>query len=135
MRLHDVLVVSVALSISPLSAGSARAILRDVFGTDKALASRIAGMDIPDDAALMLSELVTNAVRYSRGLVLLQIRVFVDTLYIAVIDDTPDLPLIRHPDPDDATGRGIGIVDALADRWGTTLAPGRKSVWFELTLP
>lgn len=89
---------------------------------------------VVDLAALLTSELVTNAVRYGRGLVRLTVRSEPPSVRIEVHDDNPDLPTLG-PDDDDAAegGRGLRLVDALATRWGTETHPtAGKDVWFEL---
>ncbi|MFI8190807.1 ATP-binding protein [Streptomyces sp. NPDC085946] len=88
----------------------------------------------------IVAELATNAVTHGRvpGRDF-RVTVYVvgDTLRIEVTDTRgDDLPRVRHTTADDETGRGLLVVEALADRWGT--APGlrpRKTVWAEITLP
>ncbi|MFI1422989.1 ATP-binding protein [Streptomyces sp. NPDC020731] len=59
------------------------------------------------------------------------------TLRIEVTDTRgDDLPLCRAPTPDAESGRGLLLVEALADRWGVRLGPvPRKTVWAEIDLP
>ncbi|EFL33509.1 regulatory protein [Streptomyces viridochromogenes DSM 40736] len=59
------------------------------------------------------------------------------TLRIEVTDTRAgDLPRHRPPTPDAESGRGLLLVEALADRWGVELGPvPRKTVWAELDLP
>jgi hypothetical protein len=59
------------------------------------------------------------------------------TLRIEVMDTRgDDLPLHHRPAPDAESGRGLLLVDALADRWGVRLGPvPRKTVWAEIDLP
>lgn len=127
--------MSVRLPIHVGSVGVARALLRKTLSDVGTRATRAApDSALADDAALMLSELVINAVRHSHSLLWLDIHITGHTLHVAVADDTPDLPVLRHPDTDATHGRGIQIVDTLADRWGATRSRDRKTVWFELTL-
>jgi anti-sigma regulatory factor (Ser/Thr protein kinase) len=93
-----------------------------------------------DPAALVVAELATNAATH--GLILcrdfrLTVNVIADTLRIEVTDTSGDhLPRTQHPAPDSESGRGLVLVDALADRWGTSTGPRpRKTVWAELALP
>ncbi|WP_405931941.1 ATP-binding protein [Streptomyces sp. NBC_00827] len=60
-----------------------------------------------------------------------------DTLRIEVTDTRGErAPQAQHPAADAESGRGLLLVDALADRWGTNIGPHpRKTVWAEVTLP
>lgn len=93
--------------------------------------------DLSEDAchtaALLTSELVTNAVRYGGSRATLVARRPGGVLRIAVEDDSPELPEEGLSPPFSAeSGRGIMLVSALASRWGVESRPGGKSVWFEL---
>ncbi|GGY09142.1 hypothetical protein GCM10010358_72650 [Streptomyces minutiscleroticus] len=89
------------------------------------------------EAALLLSELVTNAVRHARGTPLrIQLtRQAEHTVYLAVVDYAPRrLPIPRVPNPDEDSGRGLYLVQAEAVRWGCDLLgapahPWGKRVW------
>ncbi|MBM7169798.1 ATP-binding protein [Streptomyces sp. G44] len=75
-----------------------------------------------DDCALMISELVTNAVRYGRADEEWYVRVewFRECTSLRVEVHSPGLPAnvrLRRPDADDAHGRGLFLVDAIADSW------------------
>lgn len=86
-------------------------------------------------AALLTSELVTNAVRYGGSRATLEARKPGGVLRIAVEDDSPELPEEGlAPKFSAESGRGIMLVDALASRWGVEKRPGGKAVWFELDL-
>ena len=50
-------------------------------------------------------------------------------LEVSVCDDSPMLPVLRHPDVDDLSGRGLPILAALSERWGYEISGGRKRVW------
>ena len=89
-----------------------------------------------DLALLLTSELVTNAVRYGRGLVTLSVRADPPSVRVVVHDSNPELPTLG-PEADESAegGRGLRLVDALATRWGAENRPGDgKDVWFELDL-
>ncbi|WP_432040997.1 ATP-binding protein [Streptomyces chartreusis] len=96
--------------------------------------------DNVEPAALVMSELVANAVRHAHGpkVRLAVHRPAVDRVYLAVTDRAPlRLPELRTPDDDDAHGRGLLLIDDLADRWGYDLlgpvrARSAKRVWAEL---
>jgi anti-sigma regulatory factor (Ser/Thr protein kinase) len=90
-----------------------------------------------DDAQLLVSEIVTNAVRHGRPDISLRISVDPPAIGVAVHDHGEDLPAAPPavPPPSQLSGRGLLIVDALASAWGVTPsadpAPG-KVVWFEI---
>ena len=98
-----------------------------------ALARR--GLDcLVDVAVLLVSELVTNAVRYAGGPVHLQIVVRRGRVRVEVIDEAPDGPRSASADTFAERGRGLLIVEALASRWSVEDLPPGKRVWFELDL-
>lgn len=84
-----------------------------------------------DDVQLVTSELVTNAVQYAPyGDVGFALRRADGVLRVEVTDASPGHPLSRHADADDENGRGLELVQLLADRWGYHRNPdGTKSVW------
>jgi serine phosphatase RsbU (regulator of sigma subunit)/anti-sigma regulatory factor (Ser/Thr protein kinase) len=85
-------------------------------------------------AELLVSELVTNAVRYAQGQIGLRL-VLEGGLVIEVLDDSAALPRLRHPDDQDERGRGLQVVSQIAQRWGARRAVSGKIVWCELPLP
>ena len=89
-----------------------------------------------DDAALVLSELVTNALRAGGTSVTVQLQLWPGRLRVAVTDSAPGRPHLRHPGLRETSGRGLQVVATLADDWGVTeLDPaGGKQVWAELAL-
>ncbi|MFI9827713.1 SpoIIE family protein phosphatase [Streptomyces sp. NPDC051913] len=90
---------------------------------------------LADTTALMVSELVTNAVRHSHSRPLVLRLVRGETLLCEVDDDDHELPTLLNAGPDDEFGRGLRIVSTLAREWGTSRTNAGKTVWFELTLP
>ncbi|MCH0543032.1 SpoIIE family protein phosphatase [Streptomyces sp. MUM 203J] len=96
------------------------------------------GLDeLTDTLELLVSEVVTNAVRHSGGSRPVDLRlVRTDSLLCEVTDGGRDLPELRDAGPDDEEGRGLRVVNALAREWGAgRSADGTTSVWFELSLP
>jgi serine phosphatase RsbU (regulator of sigma subunit) len=83
---------------------------------------------------LLVSELITNAIRYTDGDVTLRL-VLEHTLTLEVLDSSPALPRLRHAARDDERGRGLQIVSQLSHRWGTRRTPAGKVVWCEQQLP
>jgi anti-sigma regulatory factor (Ser/Thr protein kinase) len=115
--------------------GRARRLVSDVLSTwGRAEDSEI--------AQLLVSEVVTNAVRHVPHGRALEVRVTADatSIKIAVGDDSVLRPVMRVSGDDDESGRGMHLVAALATQWGVADdGPfGRrdgKQVWFELTAP
>ena len=90
--------------------------------------------DLQPVAELLVSELVTNAVRYAQGKVGLRL-ILEGGLVCEVLDDSAALPRLRHPDEDDERGRGLQVVSQVAQRWGARRSLTGKVVWCELPLP
>jgi anti-sigma regulatory factor (Ser/Thr protein kinase) len=87
-----------------------------------------------EDALLLTSELVTNAVLHGRSEVCIEVTPFRGWLRIAVGDENSRRPAPVPQDPDALDGRGLALVSALAARWGVDDRPMGKAVWFELEL-
>jgi anti-sigma regulatory factor (Ser/Thr protein kinase) len=86
-------------------------------------------------AALLVSELVTNAVIHGRTTATVEVHRPADTLRVTVSDDNPALPAAGEaPDFDAENGRGLLIVSKLAPRWGIEPGDGGKAIWFELAV-
>ena len=83
------------------------------------------------DAELLVSELVTNAVLHARSGARVDIEHVGTTVRVAVCDDSPALPRVRHYGPEAVTGRGMLLVQRIADRWGVEPCDDGKCVWFE----
>ncbi|TSB21086.1 ATP-binding protein [Streptomyces benahoarensis] len=84
-----------------------------------------------DTAALLVSELVTNALVHTTGGALLTATV-TDRLRVEVRDCASARPEPRPPTGDGTSGRGLILVRSLADAWGVRPHALGKSVWFEL---
>ncbi|GAV42141.1 ATP-binding protein [Streptomyces acidiscabies] len=91
------------------------------------------------NAALITSELCTNAILHGRlpgRLYRVETSLTAKSLRIAVTDPKGEtLPEHRTPAPDTTTGRGLLIVQRLADRWSVERLTVGKTVWAELDLP
>jgi anti-sigma regulatory factor (Ser/Thr protein kinase) len=85
---------------------------------------------------LLASELVTNAVIHARTELRLQLELRGDLLHLAVRDGNPwMLRLVIVPGPQAEGGRGLWLVDQLAQAWGVNRHPdGGKLVWCTLRL-
>ncbi|KUL70419.1 MULTISPECIES: SpoIIE family protein phosphatase [unclassified Streptomyces] len=132
----SVITARAAASFEPVgrSVASARSFVRDTLqGWGFA--------DIVDDAVVLTSELVTNAVVHagtSADVLCLRSE---DGVRIEVADRYPEreIPLQGSPvnmgSPDREGGRGLQLCAALAGRWGVDYSPTHKQVWFQLDLP
>lgn len=83
-----------------------------------------------DTAAVLVSELVTNAVRHGGGAVEFTVEAHDGRVLLCVADGSSVVP--RRRDPDDTGGRGLAVIEALAARWGVRDHQGGKQVWIEL---
>ncbi|MFJ5883933.1 SpoIIE family protein phosphatase [Kitasatospora cineracea] len=92
------------------------------------------GLDeLVDTSELLVSELVTNALRHGRGEI--RLRLLRDkTMVCEVWDDAYAQPRQRRAQETDEGGRGLQLVSLLAERWGSRRTPKGKIVWFELAL-
>ncbi|MEV0627771.1 ATP-binding protein [Nonomuraea wenchangensis] len=88
-----------------------------------------------ETAELLVSELVTNAIQHARGPVVLSMWARGGRLRCEVADADPRPPRPRHAGEQDEGSRGLELVEALADTWGSTPSRRGKVVWFELTTP
>jgi hypothetical protein len=94
--------------------------------------------EVEEDLLLLVSELVTNAVRHGRPEIEVGISVSSERVRVEVSDCSDALPVLppARPSVDRPTGRGLLIVSATALDWGVQLRPGiaGKTVWAELAL-
>ncbi|GGO91597.1 SpoIIE family protein phosphatase [Wenjunlia tyrosinilytica] len=97
--------------------------------------------DVVDDAVVLTSELVTNAVVHAGTSADVLCLRFDTAVRVEVADRYPEreVPmqesLHRGPSPDHEGGRGLLLCSALATRWGVEYTPTHKQVWFHLDLP
>ena len=90
---------------------------------------------LTDDAQLLASELVTNAVRHARGPIDVRAYVRDGFLRVEVWDRHAEAsPKPRDAEDDDENGRGMDIVEKLSTRWGWHRVDGGKVVWIDLRL-
>jgi two-component sensor histidine kinase len=90
--------------------------------------------DMLPTTELLVSELVTNAVKYSQGDVTLRL-VNEKALVCEVLDNSAALPRLRQANSEDENGRGLQVVRQLSKRWGARRTPAGKVVWCEQPLP
>lgn len=111
--------------------------VRDARGfVRRALRSRVNAAAIVDDAILIVSELLTNVVLHGRDdfepEAMIKLIVIETRLRIEVHDASPLVPVQRAASDNEERGRGLMIVDTLADRWGWEPTADGKFVWCEL---
>ncbi|WP_322872088.1 PAS domain S-box protein [Streptomyces goshikiensis] len=121
---------SIVLPAEPRSVAEGRRFLRAtlvVWGS--------ADDQLCDTVCLLASELLSNAVSHSHGPVRLRMRQVERELSVEVCDGSPVLPQARFASHDAESGRGLLLVDSLAEAWGTLPTSEGKAVWFSLPLP
>jgi anti-sigma regulatory factor (Ser/Thr protein kinase) len=87
-----------------------------------------------DDAALLVTELVANVVDHVGGdeCLTLELEASGERLRIAVLDGSSIAPVVQELSAERPRGRGLLMVQQIADRWGSEARPEGKRVWFEL---
>jgi anti-sigma regulatory factor (Ser/Thr protein kinase) len=117
-------------------------LMREAFGADASVVSGVrervrAHLDgrLPadrvDEAVLVVSELVTNAITHARTPFEVVLSLFDHRVRFAVTDDStePPVPVTR---PGRGGGFGLALVEQLTDAWGYDVHPAGKTVWCEL---
>ncbi|WP_372509395.1 SpoIIE family protein phosphatase [Streptomyces humicola] len=82
---------------------------------------------------LVVSELVTNAIRYASGPIRVRL-IHENTLICEVADASSTSPHLRHPRTTDEGGRGLFLISQFTRRWGTRYTPEGKVIWAEQLL-
>ncbi|MFJ6902228.1 ATP-binding protein [Streptomyces hokutonensis] len=91
------------------------------------------GPKMTEDAVLLVSELVGNAVRHTGARVFgLRMKRRRGWIRVEVRDPSRGLPCLMPVQEMDLSGRGLFLVDKLSDRWGVDLLPRGKTTWFEM---
>jgi len=85
-----------------------------------------------DTATLLVSETVTNSIVHGRSDVELTVQYDTPTLRVGIADHDRTMPERRETMTQQEGGRGLWLVEALADEWGVEPAPDGKRVWFLL---
>ena len=118
----------VPLPSRPESAATARRLTQVVVLRQWGLTARMT-----EDAVLLVSELVGNAVRHTGARTFgLRMRRRRGWIRIEVRDPSRGLPCLMPVQETDVSGRGLFLVDKLSDRWGVDLLPRGKTTWFEM---
>ncbi|MFG3281971.1 SpoIIE family protein phosphatase [Streptomyces sp. NPDC048111] len=130
-RLNGIAAEDVAewrLDADPRNAGRARRLVRERLA--------LWGLpDVSDTVELLVSEVVTNAIRHPHGGRIELRLVRAEALLCEVVDDDHRLPTLLSAGPADESGRGLRVLDALAREWGTSRTGNGKTVWFDVALP
>ena len=108
------------------SVGAARRLVRGEL-------ARFGDQEFTDAAALLISELVTNAIVHGRTDVALHAAVGQGVFRAEVSDGNPTMPIRRRPTGLSGTGRGLQLIDQIATRWGVTKSGSGKTIWVELS--
>jgi anti-sigma regulatory factor (Ser/Thr protein kinase) len=94
-----------------------------------------AAEDVRCNATLLISEVVANAVLHASGPVTIEVHQKGSAYRIAVGDGSRTPPIEKGYRADDATGRGLRLLDCLAAEWGWKRTDTGKVVWFDLPVP
>ena len=81
---------------------------------------------------LLTSELLSNAYLHARSATVVTVSLLDRTLRVEVADDSQTHPAPREAGPSASGGRGMRLIDTIAQRWGVQQHADGKSVWFEL---
>jgi len=110
------------------SVGHARSLVRDPL-------KRWGLEDLLPVTELLVSELVTNAIRYAQGEIRLHVILEPESLVCEVHDSSPALPRVLQVDKDAENGRGLHVVSQLAQHWGARRTHNGKVVWCSQPVP
>jgi anti-sigma regulatory factor (Ser/Thr protein kinase) len=91
--------------------------------------------ELADVAELLVSEVVTNALRHSQRRPITLRLMNAGAFLCEVTDDSHEMPALIRSGPDRETGRGLWLVSRLARSWATSRTAAGKTVWFEMALP
>jgi len=123
------------LPVQPMSLPIARGWLSDVVGVWREAGQVVDGPssgDLVDVAQLLLTELLSNALRHSETPILVAAALHDGRLRVEVTDSGHRMPKMRQAGPGETAGRGLQLVDALSSSWGVTPLEHGKRVWFEV---
>jgi PAS domain S-box-containing protein len=117
---------TVPLTSDRRTAQVARTVVRQALG------EWAEAQDLVDTAELAVSELVTNALRYGRPPIVLEVSRHVDGVVLEVTDAAPGSPRVHVAAPSDEGGRGLFLVHAVSQAWGVRPLEDGKVVWCHL---
>jgi PAS domain S-box-containing protein len=139
----DAAVLLVGVPASDTAAGGAHGTVAASFPPDPAVAKSARDLaratlerwGLPEAVfvtELLVSELVTNAIRYTAMPCDLTLRYGERALYVEVSDADTRVPTLLHPTDTDEDGRGLQLVAILSTAWGSRTTRTGKTVWFQL---
>jgi anti-sigma regulatory factor (Ser/Thr protein kinase) len=133
----DGLVATAAYQPEPTAAAAARRFVRDTLHTWLIGGATIEGDGLIDDAVLLTSELVTNAVVHAGTPVEVTCKLNGGGVEVVVSDEhparlVPEPPENEHIPAERTSGRGLLLPAALASAWGVTYGQSAKAVWFRV---
>ena len=140
VQARDDFVATAAYQPEPVAAGAARRFVRETLRSWPIPGDDDRPDAVIDDAVLLTSELVTNAVVHAGTSVHVTCRLSADAIEIVVLDGRPAQLIPDSPGPpadpaERTSGRGLHLPSELASAWGVTYAPAAKAVWFRIGLP
>jgi anti-sigma regulatory factor (Ser/Thr protein kinase) len=125
--LGSIRVLSVDLPPEPSSASRARTLAREQLGPAYPV-------DTLNTVALLVTELVTNAILHARTPLHLTLDSCDGHVRICVEDESQQQPAPQRYESDAVTGRGLALVEQLASSWGVDPTPSGKAVWCEVAV-
>jgi anti-sigma regulatory factor (Ser/Thr protein kinase) len=136
----DALVATAAYQPEPTAAAAARRFVRDTLQTWLIAEAAADGHGLVDDAVLLTSELVTNAVVHAGTPVEVTCKLTDGGVEVVVSDGhparlVPEPPENEHIPAERTSGRGLLLPAALASAWGVTYGRAAKAVWFRIGHP
>ncbi len=108
----------------PASVPAARRFIEEMgWGNDGEMRTRL---------ATAVSEVVTNSILHARTMFSVRVTIGDDRIRVSVRDESPEPPIRQHHESLQSIGRGLLILDEMADRWGFAQEASGKTVWFEI---
>jgi anti-sigma regulatory factor (Ser/Thr protein kinase) len=104
-----------------------------VASTRHAVAFKLDSWHAPIDlpvVELLVTELVTNAVRHGDEPIRVEVEWDGEAVWVTVEDGCATMPALLDPPPDADGGRGLYLVDRMADEWGVARVGTGKQIWF-----
>jgi anti-sigma regulatory factor (Ser/Thr protein kinase) len=115
------------LPLGVVAPAAARKALRHML-----VAWQLTDPDWLDDAELVVSELVTNAVRHGGGCIELSLQAHEGQVLVKAADGSSVIPRDRGPNADGGGGYGIRVIESCGESWGVEDFRGGKQVWVRL---